>query len=333
MKKIFIDKRITGLSKEYANNLFSQRKTNFQKPKANLQALEVDLRKDSTLTKYANYVKTIIDKYSLLNSMQPQDFENLAKSDFCGLSEVDLKEKFVKNNKKRKIVKNKRGKEFHNYIVEAMRYDEARKEILPYIRKLGIKACCYCNAQLAITTEENNGKISGKYELDHFYPKSKYPFLCTSFFNLQPSCAHCNKSKGDKKAKFGLYTTKYEKINPFTFSLEKESIIKYMLKQDCEELKISFYSDDSDLKKDHEDKFHISALYETQKDVAEEIIWKSRIYNKSYRKSLSESFSKLFSAKTNFNRFILGNYDDSKDIHKRPMAKLVQDIARQLGII
>jgi hypothetical protein len=29
-------------------------------------------------------------------------------------------------------------------------------------------------------------------EIDHFYPKDKYPFLAVSFFNLIPSCLTCN---------------------------------------------------------------------------------------------------------------------------------------------
>jgi len=33
------------------------------------------------------------------------------------------------------------------------------------------------------------------------------------------------------------------------------------------------------------------------------------------------------------NRFILGTYDKPEDIHKRPLAKLTQDVAKQLGII
>jgi len=35
--------------------------------------------------------------------------------------------------------------------------------------------------------------------LDHFYPRSRYPFLGTSFYNLIPSCHQCNSSvKGAK---------------------------------------------------------------------------------------------------------------------------------------
>jgi hypothetical protein len=333
MRRIYIDKHIVELAKDYADKMFTTRQANFEKPLDNLQKLEAGLRKNKQLNvNYADYVNKIIVKYSILNIIEPQEFDNMTNIEFNCLTEVELKDKFVINKAGQYVLK-KKGTEFYKLIVNAMRYDAIRdKEFLPSVRKLGIKACVYCNVQLTVTTEDNNGKISGKYELDHFYPKSKYPFLCTSFFNLQPCCSHCNKSKNDNKAEFGLYTNDYQELYPFSFELEKKSIIKYMLTQDCEKLEVLFNSTNPQLLADHKKHFHITELYETQKDVVEEIIWKSRIYNQNYRQSLVDAFSNKFD-KINFNRFILGNYDNPKDIHKRPLAKLIQDIARQLKII
>lgn len=33
------------------------------------------------------------------------------------------------------------------------------------------------------------------------------------------------------------------------------------------------------------------------------------------------------------NRFVIGNYDREEDIQKRPLTKLIQNVAKQLGII
>ncbi|KAA6339073.1 hypothetical protein EZS27_012967 [termite gut metagenome] len=337
MKRIYINKYIVDLAQEYAKNLFLKRQINFEKPLDNLQKLEDGLRKNKLLdVKYANYINKIIVKYPILNAIIPQEFDAITNNEFNCLTEVELKDKFIINKAGKFVLQKsntKKGTEIYKFIVNAMRYDAVRdEEFLSYVHKLGIKVCVYCNAQLAITTEDNNGKISGKYELDHFYPKSKYPFLCTSFFNLQPCCSHCNKSKLTRSSDFGLYTMNYSEINPFDFSITKKSLVKYMLSHDSNDLEIIFNCQDATLKTNHENLFHISALYETQKDVVEEIIWKSRIYNKNYRESLIDAFSNKFD-KINFNRFILGNYDNPKDVHKRPLAKLIQDIARQLKII
>jgi hypothetical protein len=75
-------------------------------------------------------------------------------------------------------------------------------------------------------------------------------------------------------------------------------------------------------------------IYNTQKDLAAEIILKSLIYNKSYQNTLKRSFEKLYGDRPLlFNRLILGNYSEVTDIHKRPMAKFTQDIGKQLKLI
>lgn len=62
-------------------------------------------------------------------------------------------------------------------------------------RQLGVKVCPYCN-RMYTTTLFGEEKI--RPDFDHFYPKSKYPYLAVSLFNLIPSCSMCNKRKGDK---------------------------------------------------------------------------------------------------------------------------------------
>ena len=328
MRRIFITPNIIELSKDYSKNLFKDRNQGrgrrFSMPIEELNKLESNLRTNLFLN-YANYVKRIIDHYGILNSIKPQYFDSLYNRYFDILTEIELSTIIKLDNTSLK---------FYEWIVSAMRYDAIReKEFLPYAKKLGIKTCVYCNTQFAITTELINGKLSGSYELDHYYPKSKYPFLCTSFFNLQPSCSHCNKKKINKTSLFSLYTDDYTLIDEFNFSLDKKSMLRYLLTQEEDNLKIIFNCINTILKDNHEDLFHISELYNQHKDVVEEIIWKSKIYNKSYKESLSNSFSSFFPNTTNLNRFIIGNYDNPNEIHKRPLAKLVQDIAKQLGVI
>lgn len=63
--------------------------------------------------------------------------------------------------------------------------------------------CPYCNDRLVEIVKKNktaplaNDNIA-YFDLDHFYPKSIYPFFALSFYNLIPSCHICNSSeKGD----------------------------------------------------------------------------------------------------------------------------------------
>ena len=335
MRRILISSNILKLSKEYCENLFINRDVRFRKPinddgnSGYLFDLEDYLRNDCNLPNFANYVQSIIVRYKEIILLQPNDFDNFYNTYF-NYSEQVLATVVSPPSGNTRFSK----KEFYKLIVEAMRYDAVRdKEFLPFVKKNGIKSCVYCNAQFSITTERKNGSQSGMFELDHFYPKSKYPFLSTSFFNLQPCCSHCNKTKSDRPALFSLYTSDYNSLDPFNFSLDKKSILRYLLTQAEDELIIIFTSVDMNLKNNHEELFHISELYKQHKDIIEELIWKSKVYNNSYKMSLSDSFSKKFPNSSNFNRFILGNYDNPKDIHRRPMAKMVQDIAKELGVI
>lgn len=43
--------------------------------------------------------------------------------------------------------------------------------------KLGIKACVYCNASYTVATDDDRAT----FQIDHSYPKSKYPFCVRHF--------------------------------------------------------------------------------------------------------------------------------------------------------
>lgn len=51
-----------------------------------------------------------------------------------------------------------------------------------FVETLDLKTCPYCNRNYTFIVDEESGKL--RPELDHFYPKSIYPFLAMSFYNL-----------------------------------------------------------------------------------------------------------------------------------------------------
>lgn len=54
--------------------------------------------------------------------------------------------------------------------------------------------CPYCNSVSIVNKPNIEMRCS---ELDHFFPKSYFPFLSLSFFNLVPICHTCNSHKKD----------------------------------------------------------------------------------------------------------------------------------------
>lgn len=228
---------------------------------------------------------------------------------------------------------------FATRLVKAMHYDDIRKAIVPPIyRKLELKSCVYCNANYTISDE--NGE--GYYDLDHWKPKSFYPFLCISFFNLQPSCPSCNKRKSASDIPFfGLWDDSGGRdLDVLKFKLEERSLVDYLVFLEKERLKVKLIEADpwnqeqQTIRNNTEQRMHIEARYAEHNDYTEEIVWKSKIYNASMIQSLRDSeFSALIPNQADLERFILGTYADPDDIHKRPLTRLAIDVAKQLGLI
>lgn len=323
MKHIIITKEIRELAAEFRTRLKTKR-GNFIPPIEKLTALKSRLKKSI----HKQYVQLIIDKWDELIIAKPEDFSSLENS-FCAIIPTNQ----ISNEESQK------GVFLYLQIVEAMRYDYVQSTIYPdFIAKLGIKTCVYCNAQYAFAVTGKKGYIN--YELDHYMPKSKCPYLCTTFMNLQPCCPKCNKKKSNREPDpnteeiFELFKPEGEPIVPRLFNLDNASIATYMVSAESKDLKILFdYPGNPKLKNGYENFFQISTLYQAHKDVAEELIWKQKIYNHIIRDIYKEQFKVLGFKDIHFNRFILGNYDKADDIHKRPLSKMVQDIAKQLKIL
>lgn len=82
---------------------------------------------------------------------------------------------------------------------------------LQFINSLGLKICPYCgrnHINVAV------GDTVSKPSIDHFLPKSRYPFLAISFRNMVPCCHTCNdisnKGSYDPLPALGLH-------NPYEF--------------------------------------------------------------------------------------------------------------------
>lgn len=332
MRRILITDRIEKLAKNYRDNIFNNRQRNFVKPKEKLQALLDDInnqkeRRYNNWSIYANYLQNIITHYDNLLNLKPSEFDNYYRNYFNVRKDILIDKKWRKS-KNEKV-------SFSDTVVKLMRYEDVRsKEIIPYLEELGIHSCVYCNSQYTPAVHVQKGHILGGYELDHNWPKSEFPFLCTSFFNLYPVCSNCNRWKLDRKAKFVLYTDDYNQLEPFNFYLEKGSLIKYMLYQNPDVLDIVFDSKDAGLLQNHKELFHTDEYYKAFRDVAEELVWKSKTRNDVYKQQLIQSFIKLFPRrKSDINRFLYGFYSQPRDTHQRPLTKLQQDIAKQLNII
>jgi hypothetical protein len=266
--------------------------------------------------------------------IEPQEFGVVEKKIFFKLRDYDL-------NTEIKIGESNRL--FHEWITYYLHYSDIRRYVYPkYLEKLKINTCVYCNSEFISTShliklddygniikdERNEAVIDnkGRFQLDHFWPKSKHPFLSITFFNLQPSCNFCNLWKSDADIPFNLFTNKKNLPSPFKFSVAEENIIDYVSSHQKEFLKLHFKSS-----VENYEKFHIEEVYESFKDEVEELFWKKVSNGISYLDMLKSSLpDALMVDQDLLFRFFYGYYKDPKDILKRPLTKMKQDIAIQL---
>ena len=93
-----------------------------------------------------------------------------------------------------------------------------------FVRDLEVRICPYCgrNFIYGVGWDRSEGKYKTKPQLDHFLPKSKYPFMAMNFFNLIPVCTPCNslEAKGDNDV-WVCGTRNFKLIHPYQYDNEQ----------------------------------------------------------------------------------------------------------------
>lgn len=293
------------------------------------------------LGEYKSYVEEIAmdfdkaDPSLNLLVLQPEHFKDyIAKYNEPRFQNVNLGRKLLYHIQIEGKNPGNKYKKFWELIVDAMHYDDgARPSMIPFIEKLGIRTCVYCNLQYALTINHSQGL----FELDHRYPKSKYPYLCVTFFNLQPSCPTCNHGKKAEKADFGLYTNDKKQLHPFHL-LTMPHLYLRKRRLDQKFINIRMVASDAtdhdlcQLADAHQSDFNINDTYSVVKDVAEETIWRCKAFDDTYKDLFLKNFPELYD-KDALHRFVFGAYSDDSNVHQRPLTKLIRDIEKDMDVV
>lgn len=363
MKRLVIDDKIEGYVSDYVKRMLyvkQQPDGTISKTQKNLNWYITQIQDGTYAAKatsidgvdvnpkpkqtYIDYLIAIRDRYVELLKVHPKGFHGLQTNVFEPLlSQTDLSITFEYTvDKEGNHLEKPKKILFHEIVVDAMRYPYVQAKVFPQIiRELGIKTCVYCNAQYAITTHDNEPL----YQLDHCYPKSRYPYLCASFFNLQPCCGSCNQRKSNEDMRYGEYNVsiwreKDDSVEDyFHFHIEDASLSSYLTERSSETLDIQFLTEENapaDLRSlldEYKKIFRIEGLYKEHGDVAEELIWKKYAYSDEYIASLKAAFGESFKGlESELPRLLYGNYMNKADVYKRTLAQLSQDIAKQIHL-
>ncbi len=192
------------------------------------------------------------------------------------------------------------------------------------VEDLNINVCPYCNRNYIKNLNKNGKRIC---ELDHFYPKGKYPFLAVSFYNLIPSCKTCNQTF--KKEEL-VSVNPYAEIEEFNFGLKiKNSKFYYDKGGFC----IDYEKAEKALDKNFT-VFHIKDIYDQHKDQILELIQKQITYPDSYIDELFKKYEgTFFRNKEDVIRHLSNRIMEEENFHLRPLSKLTHDIAKELGLL
>lgn len=198
-------------------------------------------------------------------------------------------------------------------------------------QRLGVRTCPYCNRQYIFTIAKTGGQSSIRPQIDHFIPKSKYPLLVLSFYNLIPACSECNRIKREEELDIYPYTDGFDSLG-LRFRVgkynEDDKIIPQIVKSDDFEIFIENGEGNANVKN-----LCLQELYGEHKDYVSEIIDKCEAYNKSYYETLIRGYKGLCMTEGDIHRIIWGAYIDVSEHGRRPLSKLTKDIMEQFEVV
>ena len=343
MIKIDVDERKWEKIKEehsewYSDNILPNIKNAYE-------FIESQKSKSYSIKKYLELLKKIIDKGKdfIIQKELFLDYEN---------KEID---KIIKIMKK----KNKKSKSILEIRFEKLNISE---EYLPnqlfcykklqtgnkdwnrhkLLSLIGIEICPYCQRNYISSYEENNDEKTTA-DLDHFYPKSLYPFLALSLYNFIPSCQICNsRFKGNKDVCDSIYPyeegfdelgVKFRTSKEVISEILGERYSDFYVKIDYENLK---NKEDGEKVKNSIENLGLDRVYKkSHNQYIQNLLYNIEKYPENYLENCVEMFESNVDKKKQLEEYF-------KDIVKEPyrkriengepLAKLTKDILEEFNI-
>lgn len=196
--------------------------------------------------------------------------------------------------------------------------------------KLNIPTCVYCNRIYTKTVISNSGKKITRPTFDHWFPKSDFPLLALSFYNLIPSCSVCNSGvKGSTTFSLSTHFHPYYK-NPaenfnYNFSYDHKDYDKFSFKI------VTNLNDD--FSKRSVNAFELENLFKSHEDEIEDLRKIKDSYSENYIDMLESQILGMSLDRDEIYRLAFGVHFHESKFDRRPLSKMKKDILIELGII
>lgn len=223
--------------------------------------------------------------------------------------------------KKKDLQKHKNYDEYKNifdklYETQLSNNDKFKRAFFEMFDSMNV--CPYCNRNFInpIYKSKKVGCDNGMQspDIEHFYPKSMYPFLSLSISNLLPSCSFCNKVKSNVDTLKNCISP-YEDIQDFEFKfpIDLSNIVKHKIKLETK-------SDNSKI-------LHLENLYsEVHEDYINDIYLDVLSHPEVHTSALQTLLQQDESKKEEWYKSFFRNYYNEENFHKHPLSKLTKDL-------
>ena len=196
-----------------------------------------------------------------------------------------------------------------------------------FLDLVGVDTCVYCNRNYTVNITKNHSRA----ELDHWFPKTQFPLLSLSFYNLIPSCHSCNHIKGNPKINWDNALNEY--IHPYFKENNEGFSFDFFYNKSLDKLNVETRSFKKNIKTDKTLNFNkTKEIYNShsEKELRDLVNLRYK-YSKNYIKILSQdTFENLKISKDEIYRTIFGIEINENDFHKRPFSKFKKDIIDKL---
>lgn len=199
-----------------------------------------------------------------------------------------------------------------------------------FLSELSMTTCPYCGRQYITNYSDNKSTA----DLDHFYSKSKYPYLALNIYNFIPSCQICNRNL-KKDQDIGLYPFEEEFGDDAIFKIkflkntqiiprdEKDFIIELFVRPDSEKYE--------KIKK-NKNVFKLDEIYKkSHNKYIKNMLETFEIYSDEYFEVIDNLFENT--NQLNYMKKMLKKQYLFKIKNEEPLGKLTKDILKNYGIL
>lgn len=299
--------------------------------------------------KYWKCVETFIDsqkQQKILESCQnylppaffsqSASFQELVLAPYAKLKEAY---QYIEKNKSRmeaecfkkaakgEFMRNVRGEFVRKQLYEDLfrAYEKVSQKIVDKVKmnvflvqQTGLTVCPYCNRDYINCRSE---KLAGA-QLDHFYPRSKYPIFSVCLYNLVPACGNCNRIKHDDMQEFA---------SPFDEEIDWEHGVRFSYEPlDLNRKKIVIHAKGPI--EQNIQKMHIEAAYQIHEMEVNELLDKVEKYSQTQLEEYRQVFAKAGLSEQELKQMVFGKEITEDDIRKKPLGRMLRDLEKELKI-